>query len=396
MRRARFPGSSVLLASALAWLLVAVARAQNPETEPEPVEPVVPNQVVIQYIQREMFIPAPQSFPNGLDAVEVHVDRPGRHPLVVLTHGTSDKEEERARVTPWAQLGQAMWFARRGYVAIVVARRGYGRSGGQRDGDSGGCRTRGGSFKDAGEASADDLRAVIKYGQGLPEVDPQTVVSIGISTGGFAQVALSANPPPALKAAINFAGGRGSDGHEHNCDLYGLIGAYESFGKAAHKHGDLPMLWIYSQNDHWFTPAMAQQFEAAYIKSGDQVQFILAPPDRDEGHHLYSHISAWSDTVQVFLKAHNLLPLGDEVLPAPQPPNVPAPAGLHDHGEDAWKEFLLGAPFKAFATNGQGAWGLARAAYDQSIADGDAVDHCKHAASGAGTCSVVARTPGVK
>ena len=336
------------------------------------------------------------AFPNGLDALEVYANRPGKHPLVVLTHGTSDKEEERAHVTPWAQLGQAMWFARRGYVAIVVARRGYGRSGGQRDGNAGGCGNRGGSFKDAGDASADDLRAVIKYGQGLPEVDPETVVSIGISTGGFAQVALSANPPPALKAAINFAGGRGSDGHEHNCNIGGLVDAYASFGKSAHKHGDLPMLWVYSENDHWFTPAMAKEFEAAYNKSGASEQFVLAPPDRDEGHHLYSHISAWSDTVNAFLKAHNLLPLGDEVLPAPQSPNVPEPAGLHDQGEQAWKQYLLAAPFKAFATNGQGAWGTAHASFDQLIADGEAIDRCKKAAAAVGSCTIVARTPGVK
>jgi dienelactone hydrolase len=395
MGTARIP--SRLLSFTLASLLVlaVAAQAQTPETESEPAELPAPNQVVIHYIQKEMFIPAPLAFPNGLDAIEVYANLPGHHPLVVLTHGTSDKEEERARVTPWAQLGQAMWFARRGYVAIVVARRGYGRSGGERDGNSGGCRTRGGSFRDAGEASADDLRAVIKYGQGLPEVDPKTVISIGISTGGFAQAALSANPPSALKAAINFAGGRGSDGHEHNCDLNGLIQAYADFGKAAHKHGDLPMLWVYAQNDHWFTPAMAQQFEAAYIKSGDQVQFVLAPPDRDEGHHLYSHISAWSDTVQAFLKAHNLLPLGDQVLVAPQPPETPAPPGLLDKGVAGWKEYLLAAPFKAFASNGQGAWGLARAAFDQQIADSDALDRCKKA-GGAGTCAIVARTPGVK
>jgi dienelactone hydrolase len=351
---------------------------------------------VIRYVQKEMWIPAPQSFPNGLDAIEVYADRPGRHPLVVLTHGTSDKEEERAHVTPWAQLGQAMWFARRGYFAIVVARRGYGRSGGQRDGNAGGCRARSGSFIDAGEASADDLRAVVKYAQGLPEVDPGTVVSMGISTGGFAQVALSANPPPALKAAINFAGGRGGDGHEHNCDLGGLIGAYEAFGKAAHKHGDLPMLWVYAENDHWFTPAMARKFEAAYVKGGGVEQLVLAPPDRDEGHHLYSHIAAWSDTVQAFLKAQNLLPLGDQLLPAPQPPNIPAPAGLIDQGQQAWKQFLLGAPFKAFATNGQNAWGLAQAAFDQQIADGEAIDRCKKAAAGVGNCAIAARTPGVK
>ncbi len=385
------------LALVSSLVLVSAAEAQNPaDTEPEPQEPAPANAVVVHYIQKELFIPAPQAFPNGLDALEVYADRPGRHPLVVLTHGTSDKEEERAHVTPWAQLGQAMWFARRGYLAIVVARRGYGRSGGQRDGNAGGCRAQGGSFKDAGDASADDLRAVIKYGQGLPEVDPETVVSIGISTGGFAQVALSADPPPALKAAINFAGGRGGDGHEHNCNITGLVDAYALFGKSAHKHGDLPMLWIYSENDHWFTPGMAQKFETAYNKSGASEQFVLAPPDRDEGHHLYSHISAWSDTVNAFLKSHNLLPLGNDLLPAPQPPIVPGPAGLHDQGEQAWKQYLLGAPFKAFATNGEGAWGAAHAAFDQQIADGDAIDRCKKAASGAGTCAIVARTPGVK
>ena len=383
----------------LAACLVVVlnCEAQDPdEATPEPHETAPTRQVVIHYVQKGLWIPAPQSFPNGLDAIEVYANRPGRHPLVVLTHGTSDKEEERAHVTPWAQLGQAMWFARRGYVTIVVARRGYGRSGGQRDGTAGGCSTRGGSFKDAGDASADDLRAVIKYGQGLPEVDPGTVVSMGISTGGFAQVALSANPPPALKASINFAGGRGGDGHEHNCDLDGLVGAYGAFGKSAHKHGDLPMLWIYAENDHWFTPAMARQFEAAYNKAGAGEQFVIAPPDRDEGHHLYSHISAWSDTVNGFLKAHNLLPLGDELLPAPQPPNTPAPAGLNDQGKQAWKQFLLEAPFKSFASNGQGAWGAAHAAFDQQIADGEAVERCKRAAAGAGNCTIMARTPGVK
>ena len=111
-----------------------------------------------------MWAPAPGAFPRGLDVLEVYADRPGRHPLVVLTHGTSNVEQEREHVTPWSQLGQAMWFARRGYVAIVVVRKGYGRSGGERDGTHGGCGSRGGSFEEAGEASAEDLKAVIRFG----------------------------------------------------------------------------------------------------------------------------------------------------------------------------------------------------------------------------------------
>ncbi len=342
-----------------------------------------------------MWVRAPQAFPNGLDSLEVYVDRPGRHPLVVLTHGTSEQPEDRAHVTPWAQISQAEWFARRGYVAIVVVRKGYGRSGGQQDSMSGGCGLRG-SFEEAGEASVEDLRAVMAFAQKLPEVDGDTMLSVGVSTGGFAQVALSADPPKGLKAAISFAGGRGGDGHENNCNLSGLIEAFNAFGRNAHKHGDLPMLWIYAQNDHWFTPAMAQKFDAAYKKGGGTNQFVMTPPDGEEGHHLYMHVAAWSGTVNAFLKAQNLLPLGDTVLPAPEPPHVPMPAALGDKDEEMWRRFLLAPPYKTLVMNESGQLTMFAAGFDQSLADSGAMDRCKKAPGGTKRCSIVAKTPGVK
>ncbi|HVN94062.1 MAG TPA: CocE/NonD family hydrolase [Terracidiphilus sp.] len=340
-----------------------------------------------------MWIKVPGAFPNGLDALEVSMDLPGKHPLVVLTHGTSNEPDQREHVTPWAQFPQAEWFAERGYVAIVVVRRGYGRSGGQQDSMNGGCGGRTGTFYQTGEASADDLRAVMDFARSLPEVDADTIVSAGHSTGGFAQVALSANPPKGLKAAISFAGGRGGDGHEHNCNLSGVIDAFHDFGKEAHKHGDLPMLWIYAENDHWFPPAMAQQFDAAYKKGGATDQFVLAPPDGDEGHRLIYHVAAWSDTVSAFLKAQNLLPLGDTVLPSPEPPNIPMPAGFTN--AEAWRRFLLAPPYKALAVNDSGQEFISAAGFDQSRADDAAIDRCKKAA-GSTHCTIVARTPGEK
>jgi dienelactone hydrolase len=394
MRRVRW-----LLLAAMA-VATAGGRAQQPASTNSGQEAEddkgTPGQTAVTIRENEFMLPYSQAFPLGLDALEVYAETPGRHPLAVLTHGASPKEEERRTVTPWGQLGQAMWFARRGYVAIVVVRRGYGRSGGQQDSTLGGCNSRSGDFKRVGEASADDLRAVIKYAAGLPEVDANTVVSVGVSAGGFAQVALSADPPAGLKAAISFAGGRGADGHEHNCDLGMLIDAFGSFGKRARKHGPLPMLWIYSENDHWFTPDMARKFDAAYSKEGGADQLVMAPPDGEDGHHLYSHPAVWSDTVQGFLKAHNLLPLGDVVLPAPTPPETPPPAGLSDKGLAAWKRFLSGGPFKAFATNGSGAFGYSTAGFEQAIANEKAMDSCKKAAAGNGSCSVVATSTGKK
>jgi dienelactone hydrolase len=351
----------------------------------------------VRYVEKELLVPVPNAMPAGLDVVEIYADTPGRHPLAVLTHGTSVKPEERLHVTPWAQYHQALWFARRGYVVLIVVRKGYGRSGGQQDSRSGGCNTRQGGFRDAGEASAEDIASVIRWADSRPEVDPERAISVGVSTGGFAQVALSANPPQGLKAAISFAGGRGSDGKERNCDLDGLVQAFHGFGKDAAKHKAIPMLWIYSQNDHYFPPAMAVRFDAAYRKGGGADQFVMAPPDGEDGHHLYSHVDAWSPTVVEFLKAHDLLPLGDEMLPLPVVADVPPPIGLHDSGVEAWKRFLAGAPYKSFAATGDGWWGSSSGVFDQALADQEAMERCRKAAGGnAAACRVVARTPGAK
>jgi len=373
--------------------------AQEPSQNPSArtaTEKTPQGQRTARYVEKEIFVPTLKARPQGLDVLEVYVDLPGRHPLVVLTHGSSVDHAEHAHVTPWAQLNQALWFARRGYVVLVVVRQGYGRSGGEEDGRHGGCGSQG-SFEEAGEASAEDLRDVIQWAVKQPEVDPDTVLSAGVSTGGFAQVALSANPPRELKAAISFAGGRGSDGKEHNCDLGGLVRTFSSFGKDAAKHGPLPMLWIYSQNDHYFPAAMATKFDEAYRKGGGTDEFVMAPPDGEDGHHLYAHTEAWSETVTAFLKAHSLLPLGDVVLPLPAIPDVPPPTGLHDNGLDAWKRFLAGAPYKAFATTGDGEWGQSHGMFDQSLADHDAIEHCRKAAGAkANACRVVARTQEAK
>jgi dienelactone hydrolase len=385
----------VLLPVVLGVAVSTFANVQEPPSNVAGTVSKAPAQKPARLIAKEQWVRAPGAFPNGLDVLEVYIEVPGRHPLVVLTHGTAENPEDRAHVTPWAQYGQALWFARRGYVALVVVRSGYGRSGGKQDSTNGGCGPRG-SFDEAGKASADDLRAVMLFAENLPEVDGNTMLSIGVSTGGFAQVALSADPPKGLKAAISFAGGRGGDGHEHNCNLSGVIDAFSDFGKEAHKHGDLPMLWIYSENDHWFPPAMAQRFDAAYKKGGGTNEFEMAPPDGEDGHHLYTHVAAWSDTVSAFLKAQNLLPLGGAVLPAPEAADLPMPTILGEKDTEMWRRFLLAPPFKSLALNESGELFLFAAGFDQPLADSGALDRCKKAGGGSKHCSIVARTPGVK
>jgi len=339
-----------------------------------------------RYIERELRVPVPGSGSAGLDALEVYVNTPGKHPLALLTHGTSNSAEERKELTPWAYLQQAVWFAQRGYVSLVIVRRGYGNSGGEEDGAISGCSARG-NFEEIGEAAADDLRAAVDYAQrSMPEVDASRVISSGVSTGGFTQVALTANPPRGLQTAINFAGGRGGDGNGHLCDEGGVESALHTFGK----HSHTPMLWIYAENDKWFPPNFARRFLSAFQSGGGTAQFVLAPPFSDDGHHLYSDPRAWSDTVERYLGEHGLLPVNPP-YPPPAVPNVEPPAGLGTHGLDAFQRYLTLGRFKAFATNGESWYGTGSGQFTQELADEHALKSCNDVRRSGGKCYIAYR-----
>jgi len=335
-----------------------------------------------KYVEREIMIPWAKALPYGLDALLVYVDLPGKHPLAVLTHGSSRKPEEHAEVTPWQQLPQALWFARRGWVVLVVVRRGYGISGGDQDGSHAG-RCPATDYEAAAEHSAEDLRIAIDYGRALPEVDPTKIVVAGVSTGGLATVALTAHAPAGVLAAINFAGGRGSNADHDVCNPGDLIATYRDFGKTSRVH----MLWLYAENDKFFSPELAQKFDEAFRSKGGQDQFVLAPPIGEDGHSLFRHVEAWSSTIEAFLKAQNLAPL-TELLPEVVAPNIPPPAGLDPDGLHAFHSYLILGPHKAFAMS-EHSFGFSSGQRTTDLARQKAMESCKHDGKNKEPCKVV-------
>jgi dienelactone hydrolase len=335
-----------------------------------------------RYVEQEIKIPWVKAGPAGLDGLLVYVDLPGKHPLAVITHGSSRNTAEHADVTPWQELPQALWFARRGWVALVIVRRGYGTSGGDPDSNHGGhCPQT--DYQEAGEYSAEDMRFAIDYARGLPQVDATHVIAAGVSTGGFATVALTEKAPLGLEAAINFAGGRGSKADHDVCNPGDLVTAFRNFGQ----HSRTPMLWIYAQNDKFFWPELAHKFDEAFRSKGGQDQFVLAPPDGDDGHHLFRHVSAWSATVDDFLKEHNLEPLS-ELLPEIKPANLPPPSDLSEAGLNAFRSYLLLGPHKAFAVSAH-FFGLSAANLNTEEAKKNALDRCRQATQKKEACTVV-------
>src|SRR5271163_1925510 len=228
-----------------------------------------------------------------LEALLVRPSDPGRYPLALIAHGSPRSGADRPLMTPLAMLPQALEFVRRGWAALIVMRRGYGSSDGGWAESYGPCNNP--NYTAAGTAGAADLKIALEFVSHRPDIDPTRMIAVGVSAGGFATVALTADPPAGLVAAISFAGGRGSLESDEVCQGSRLIEAFRVFGKRSR----VPMLWVYAANDHFFGPDLAQQFRAAFAAGGGIVDFVAAPAFGGDGHGLFSPagIPVWTGYV---------------------------------------------------------------------------------------------------
>lgn len=258
-------------------------------------------------IVQELRIPAPGAGDRGLEALEVRPARPGRHPLVIINHGNPRSPAARQTMRAASLYPQAREFARRGWTAVILMRRGFGTSGGAFAENNQGC-TQNPRYYRASEAAVSDIRAAIEYMSTRPEVDGTRILSVGHSVGGLATVALTADPPPGLAAGISFAGGAGSPGRERVCNEGELVATFQAFGERSR----VPMLWIYAKNDHFFSHDAATDFYDAFTTGGGSAQFVSVGPFGAEGHYLFSTpagIRIWTPIVDGFLEAHDLTPV---------------------------------------------------------------------------------------
>jgi dienelactone hydrolase len=301
------------------------------------------------FIILDLRIPMKAAGPRGLQALLVRPDEPGPHPLAIITHGTTSHLKTRLARSPLFQLPEAMEFARRGWTTVIVMRRNNGESGGAFKEYVSVCDKNG--YVAIGHEAASDLRAAIEYLRTLPEVDPHRVIAVGVSGGGFATVALAADPPAGLVAAINFAGGGPPFPRFGACEN-NLLAAFHFFGSKS----SVPMLWIYSENDLTFGPEIAQKFYASFTDGGGNARFIQAPPFEDNGHNLFGRRGTpiWAPYVDDFLKSQDLQ-LRTTLLPLPPPaPPLQPPPELPAASKSYFDEYMAAHNQKAFAVAANG------------------------------------------
>jgi dienelactone hydrolase len=248
------------------------------------------------------YVSIPFTKTNGttvkLAALEV-VPSGGRFPLVVISHGTPRVASDRATMAPGSYQAVARWFVDHGYAVVIPMRRGYGQSDGPYvEGSGSDCQNP--DYVRSGLTSAQDIEAVLTYERGQSFVDPQRIVLVGVSAGGLASLAAISRNPPGVVAAVTFAPGRGSNAPDEVCTSSALVTAAQKFGSTAH----VPLLWISSENDHFFGPQLARSmFDAFHGASSASAEFIAAPSCGPDGHQLFSRCpNDWHDAVEAYLQ----------------------------------------------------------------------------------------------
>ncbi len=225
----------------------------------------------------------------------------GRAPLAVINHGSPDNSAMRPTMKRPQFTALATYFVSYGYVVVLPLRRGYGATGGRWAEDYGRCDTP--DFVGAGLATASDIQATIDYMREQPFVAADRTVVVGQSAGGWGTLALSSRNPAGVPAMIDFAGGRA--GHQA---LPGGVCAPDLLVKAAAKYGStarVPLLWITTENDSFFSPALVQRMVDAYRAAGGNVTHRALGPFGRDGHALAGSDSGariWSPLVTEFLK----------------------------------------------------------------------------------------------
>jgi dienelactone hydrolase len=237
-----------------------------------------------------------------LEAVLVRPPSDRRLPLAVITHGTPREAADRRKQTPATYVRVARDFARRGWIAVVVMRRGHGASEGEYEE---GMQCANPDYVRSGRMAVHDLKNTVRYMSEQSYVDGSHVIGIGHSTGGFSWLAVAADPPPNLKAVINFAGGHGSMRPYENCSENQMLLAMRTFGSSAR----FPSLWIYSENDTYIVPDFARRMHGAFTAAGAPAQLHIVAPFEQDGHNLPSRAAGsyvWTPLVDAFLRQQGL------------------------------------------------------------------------------------------
>jgi dienelactone hydrolase len=208
---------------------------------------------------------------------------PGDGPfrLAVIAHASTQNVLLRAIMPQPEYRPLASFLVTRGFAVLVPERPGHGATGGQYLEDQHGCDEA--DYAHAGRATAQEISAALNYMRGRSFIRRDGTVLIGHSAGGWGALALADSDPAEISSIIAIAPGRGGQPNgipNQICAPHTLVSAAGEFGHGAR----IPVTWLVSANDGYFSPEFSKKLSDAFRSSGGKVDFRMLPAYASEGH----------------------------------------------------------------------------------------------------------------
>jgi dienelactone hydrolase len=270
----------------LCTAMLAIAAQAHAQTKPQKIE-------------------IPFSMVQSLAGWQYQPEGSGPFPVVIINHGSPTNAADRAKTQALYTVPSEQ-FLKWGFVVIIPIRRGYGDTGGFWAETYFSCNNP--EYVKAGHASADDIEAAVNFAKKLPNVDRERILLVGQSAGGWGALAAATRDDVRVRAVINFAGGRGGMRNgiaNNNCNPDSLVEAAGKFGATKR-----PSLWLYTENDKFFSQELSQRLFDKYQAGGGKGKFVMLPAFGNDGHSLFGvreGLHIWKPHVEAFLKEHQLL-----------------------------------------------------------------------------------------
>ncbi|MBL8516791.1 MAG: dienelactone hydrolase family protein [Betaproteobacteria bacterium] len=246
-------------------------------------------------------------FVSGGDSVTLEVVvfeplSPGPWPAVLFHHGSTGNGDDPTLFTQtFTSESVARHFTERGWLVAFPQRRGRGASGGIYDEGFTADRSRYSCLRDAALAGVEhalaDANAALTHVQQRANVVSSRVIVAGQSRGGILAVAQAGTRPDAFVGVINFVGGWLGEGCQDaipvNTTTFARGGGYNR-----------PTLWLYGENDPFYSATHSRANFAAFQAAGGQGTFTLIQRAAGlSGHLLINDAALWAPSVSQYLNA---------------------------------------------------------------------------------------------
>lgn len=227
-------------------------------------------------------------------------DSRARAPFAVLGHGRATSAAANAALGQARYTANSRYLVALGFTVFVPTRIGYRIAGGPDLEHTGDCRAK--RYRPGYDAAAQQTRAVVAYARGRPDIDAGAGLVMGQSYGGTTAIAIAADPPAGVRAAVNFAGGGGGRPQTHPgqpCSPQALTQLFAGYGATAR----MPTLWLYSENDRYFGDRLPREWFEAFLRAGGNGRFVALPAHGEDGHSSFTrNPAAWRRAFEDFLR----------------------------------------------------------------------------------------------